>query len=83
MNEKLIKILETLGMTRDEIEAKVKEITAGNPELEKASAVFLAWFSSVVGDALKPETALALALETWQELTGESPGYSPHHGGGA
>jgi len=82
MTSILAQILSVLGFLENNLLGKIQALSSQYPESDEAKNAFLEWFKMNVGDKLRPETAAALAVQAWQELTGEDPGYSTHHGSG-
>ncbi|OFV79510.1 MAG: hypothetical protein A2W26_02845 [Acidobacteria bacterium RBG_16_64_8] len=76
------KILGALNLTATDVLRRVEEIKTEFPETDVAADEFQKWFEGLVTEHLTPESAAALAMQTWQELTSEHPGYGPHHGAG-
>ena len=81
MTALLLKILEALGLIAGKVENKVKELQTAYPEGNAAWEAFLTWWFENIAGNLQHDTAVALALEAWTEITSERPGYNPKHGG--
>lgn len=84
MSEWLVAALRTLGLIPSEFVTAIDLTNAKFPTLEEQRQAAFAFLEEkltpVIPDATK---RIALEAAIWADLTGEHPGYSMYHAGGA